>query len=94
MEDATLFLVVLAVDDAARRRRLRRILATFGQAVNDDAYEVPATPRGMVRLQRALEPELVEGDTVRIYPVCARCRDRAVSHGTDGFATVPLAWIF
>jgi len=94
VDDATLFVVVLAVDDAARRRRARRVLATFGEAVGDDVFEVPATPRGMARVQRALEPELAEGDRVRIYPVCARCRDRAVAHGTDGFASVPVAWVF
>ena len=80
-ETDTLYVVVLDVKDSSRRRRARRILASFGQGVNANVFEIPGTQRLLGVVTAALGPELREEDEVRVYPVCAKCRERVVLWG-------------
>ena len=44
-EADTLYVVVLDVKDSDRRRRARRILASFGQGVTANVFEIAGTRR-------------------------------------------------
>jgi CRISPR-associated endonuclease Cas2 len=90
----SLYLVVLDVRDASRRRRARDTLRYLGTAVARDVYEIPATTPEMARLVSDLDKLLEAGDRVRVYPVCARCRSRAKRFGHTDFSEIPDAYIF
>jgi CRISPR/Cas system-associated endoribonuclease Cas2 len=94
MSDVALYLVVIAVGDAPRRARVRRLLASYGNPVNSDAYEVATNARGMRALQVALGPDLRSEDTVRIYPVCGHCRQGVTIHGPGELASLPVAYVY
>lgn len=94
MDPVGLYLVALDIRDAPRRTRIRRVLAGFGQAVNKDTFEVATNQRGVRALQTALAPDLREGDTVRIYPVCKRCRLGVALHGPGELASLPTAYVY
>ena len=94
MEDESLFVVCIRIEDSARRRRIRRALRYFGTATNADVWEVTTTGAGLAALQRALESDLAAGDEVRIYPVCARCRSRAQIRGAAEIGGRRAAYVF
>lgn len=94
MDDQTLFIVALSIPNAKRRRRMRDVMRYFGDEILPGLFEVPGSTKELNRLQAALTMDLAQGDEVRIYPICARCRSRARLFGTDSFATIPVAYIF
>jgi len=94
MEPETFHVVTLSIADPDRRRRVRRILRHFGEAVTLDAFEVPQGGPALRSLRAAIAPELAPGDDVRIYPVCARCRAGVLIYGDGDIARLDVAWIF
>ncbi len=94
MSALSLYLVVISVDDSPRRARARRLLASYGNPVNPDAYEVATNARGIRALQVALAPDLRPEDTVRIYPVCGNCRQGVTIHGPGELASLPVAYVY
>lgn len=90
----TLYVVAFRIADARRRRRVQRILQSFGEQVAPGAFEVPTSPAGMRTLERALAPELQPADNLRVYPVCARCRAEARMWGEGQLAGLSSALIY
>jgi CRISPR-associated endonuclease Cas2 len=93
-ERTTLYVVVYDVQDAKRRSRVRRIVASFGVEVGPHAFEVPTSPAGVRALERALSQELLPEDNARLYPVCSRCRAEARIWGDGDLAGLSHALIF
>jgi hypothetical protein len=94
MSAVSLYLVVISIEDAPRRGRARRLLASYGNPVNADAYEIATNARGIRALQVALGPDLQLDDTVRIYPVCGHCRQGVTIHGPGELASLPVAYVY
>lgn len=93
-EDGTrLWVVVVRVADGKRRRRVDEVLRFAGERLRVGAYEVAATGAGMRRLEERVGECLGEGDLVRIYPVCARCRQGVRMWGEGDLAALPVAWV-
>ncbi len=92
--DQRLWVIVAEIQEASRRRRVDEVLRAAGQRTRVGAYEVATSARGMQRLERALSVDLRDGDILRIYPICGRCRERVRLHGPGELAEEPLAWIF
>ena len=90
----TLFVIVAHLASGPHTRRVRRTLRSHATELNPNAYEFAGTSAELHALQGHLAMDLTSNDTVRIYPVCARCRVRARAFGTTNFATVPTAYIF
>lgn len=94
MAEQTLYVVVIEVQDERRRGMARATLDALGERVATNTWELPTTPSGLQRGLAALALDLRPGDSVRVYPVCARCRERAVLYGDVELARLPDAWIF
>jgi len=90
-DDVALHLVSVSVRDPVRRSRIRRILRPFGEAVGRDLWEVVLGVSAEGAMRAALLPELEEGDDVRIYTICARCRSRALVFGDREVGGDPAA---
>jgi CRISPR-associated endonuclease Cas2 len=90
----TLYVVAFHVRDTKRKARVRRVLASFGFEVGPAVFEVPTSTAGARALERAITPELEPGDTVRIYPVCSRCRSEARLWGEGELAGLSPVIIF
>jgi CRISPR-associated endonuclease Cas2 len=90
----SLYVVIFDVRDAVQRSRVRRIIASFGFEVAPGAFEVPTSATGASALERAITPELQAGDSVRIYPVCSRCRGEARLWGEGELAGLSPALIY
>jgi CRISPR-associated endonuclease Cas2 len=93
-ERTSLYVVVYSVKEAARRSRVRRMLASFGVEVGPGAFEVPTSAAGARALERALTQELQPEDGVRMYPVCGRCRAEARVWGEGELAGLSPVIIF
>lgn len=90
----SLYVVVYRIADTTRRTRIRRIVASFGQEVAPHVHEVPTSPSGIRVLERCLSYELQPEDSLRIYPVCARCRGETRVWGDVELAGLTPALIF
>lgn len=78
--------VVVAYDVVKNRRRarLRRALLALVPSVQKSVFEGPLPPTGLPELQKAIRRTIDHArDTVRIYRLCAACRDRTLLHGTS-----------
>lgn len=94
MADSGLYVVVLEVAEPRRRALARATLDVLGSRVANNTWELPTAPAGLRRAMAALSVDLREGDAVRVYPVCKRCREQAVLFGDVTLASLPDAWIF
>lgn len=94
MSDIGLYVVVLDILEPRRRALARATMDALGVRVATNTWEVPTTSGGLQRGLKALAIDLREGDSVRVYPVCKRCRERALLYGDVELATLPDAWIF
>lgn len=89
-----LYLVVLRLTDSGRMARAHDTLRALGERIRTGVYEVACTPTTLSHLERALGTVLMEGDVVRIYPICRNCRRSVRLYGEGDLAHLPLAWIF
>ena len=89
-----LHVVVVQIRDRNRARRVEDMLRFVGERVRSGVFEVVGTPERMSRLEREIGSLVGPQDTVRIYPLCGRCRPRVRLFGDGDVAQVPIAWIF
>lgn len=89
----TLFVVVVKLRDARRRKQVYELLAFAGQHVGVGTYEVATTAGGVRRLLSALGQHLEPEDKVRCYPVCKKCRHGVKMHGGGRLATLPVCFV-
>ena len=88
-------LVVVAYDitDEARRRRVARELAGWGFRVQKSVFEVWLSPGELPKLLRAIERLVEPEDSVIVYPIGRRERERRVSLGSARLTEPPDIWI-
>lgn len=91
--DPTLYVVVTRVAERRNARQIDTLLRFAGERLRPGVFEVACTPAELQRLERALGAWVEDGDLVRIYPICARCRGRARLFGEGELAHLPVAWV-
>jgi CRISPR-associated protein Cas2 len=70
------------ITDDRRRLEVARALKDFGQRVQKSVFEASLDPQDLQRLKSRLERILLlEEDSLRIYPLCASCRERVLVLG-------------
>lgn len=94
MAEVTMYVIAINYHDRRVHRRVRERLRFYGDEVVPGMFEVFLEPRLMAKLRKALQVDAQDGDLVRIYPVCERCRHRATALGQDPFAEPPTVLIF
>jgi len=94
IETAGLFVVVIVIRNSKRRAPIVDTLRFCGTPIGPNVFEVAATAREMRRVEMDIGQHLEEGDVVRIYPVCKRCRSHTRLFGSGELAAVPAAYIF
>jgi CRISPR-associated protein Cas2 len=91
----TLFLISYDISPDKRRNALAKLLEGHGSRVQYSVFECDLTPTQWVqlrgRLERILRP--AEGDSVRIYRLCAACRQSIEILGTGAVETTPDVYI-
>jgi len=89
-----LFLVVLKLTNSARMAQVHDVMRAVGERIRTGVYEVACTATTLSHLEREVGAFLMEGDVVRIYPICRTCRRSVRLYGEGDLTHLPLAWIF
>lgn len=78
-----------------RRNRVARLLEGFGSRVQYSVFECDLTTQQYTHLEHRLKNMLrpIEGDTVRIYRLCAGCIKMITLVGTGEIETTPDVYI-
>ena len=82
------WLVSYDVADDRRRRRVAALLKTCGRPLQWSVFACEnLSPRKLVQLRQALVAEIdSQQDSIRWYPLCARCRIRLICLGYGDMA--------
>jgi CRISPR-associated protein Cas2 len=87
------YLLSYDIADDARRERLSRLLESRGQRVQWSVFEVISTEEGISALlaEASESSEIFDADedSLRCYPLCARCRERVDVRGNGRPLTRP-----
>lgn len=80
-----LYLICYDIVKARNRRRLANVLLDHGTRVQKSAFECDLATEARLRVlvasaRRCLDPQT---DTLRIYRVCASCREEALALGLN-----------
>jgi CRISPR-associated protein Cas2 len=79
----TLAIIAYDISNDKRRAKLHKLLCGYGQWTQYSLFECYLTDKDWVRLRHDLDSlGLVAEDTVRIYPLCARCADKVETRGS------------
>jgi CRISPR-associated protein Cas2 len=77
-----LYAVAYDIVDDACRTRVAQVLEGYGNRVQWSVFECLLDPAQLAELRARLLSEIdSQEDSVRFYPLCARCRQRVVWHG-------------
>ena len=69
-----------------RRNQIARLLEGYGIRVQYSVFEVEIAPEKLPQLVEELEKLINEKeDSIRVYPLCAACAQRAFHLGIDAF---------
>ena len=78
----SLYLVTYDLPNDRRRLRLSRLLEGYGERVQYSVFEVWLNEGQLGKLLARIGRAIVaEEDSVRIYPLCAACRERRLLLG-------------
>ena len=73
-KNAALYIVAYDLPNDRRRTKLHKMLKGFGQWTQFSLFECWLTDTQLAKLHGRLERMIkVDEDSVRIYPLCARC---------------------
>ena len=70
------YLISYDIPDNKRRLRIAHLLEGYGERVQYSVFEVWVTEAQLGKLRPQLAREVKEDGNVRIYALCAACRDR------------------
>lgn len=71
-----LFSVCYDITDNKRRLKVAKVLADYGKRVQYSVFEADLDVKQMEQLKKRVEKKILsEEDSVRIYPICASCRE-------------------
>jgi CRISPR-associated protein Cas2 len=72
-----LHLVAYDITSSRRRRKVARLLSTYGDRVNLSVFECELDADALETLILRLRALIARRDHVRIYPLCRACHGRA-----------------
>ena len=76
------------------RNRVSNYLLRYGHRVQYSVFEIAVRkPVQLEKLQRKIEAELEEGDKIRYYCLCERCRKASQDKLEEGITTFPAVVI-
>lgn len=89
-------LIVYQVKEDRLRRRLRKILLSYGNPVQNSVFECRLSTVQLKELLKNIDnikEEFMESDSLRIYNVCKNCISKTVIIGNKPIITDPLCYI-
>ncbi|GHT28363.1 CRISPR-associated endoribonuclease Cas2 3 [Planctomycetales bacterium] len=70
------------ITDNKRRRHINKILLDYGQRVQYSVFEMDISEKLASEMKDRLAAEIDSGtDSIRIYPLCNRCKERVLILG-------------
>jgi CRISPR-associated protein Cas2 len=82
------YLVSYDIADDKRRLKVAHLLEGYGERVQYSVFELWAGDEAMAKLRERLAALVEEEGSVRVYHLCALCRDRRAVVG-EGAPTAP-----
>lgn len=70
------YLISYDIPNDRHRLRIAHLLEGYGERVQYSVFEVWLTEKQLAHIKKALAREVEEGGSVRIYFLCASCRDQ------------------
>lgn len=92
-EPYQLWIVVDSVSDRDRRRRVREVLRFNGWQVRSGVIEIVTTDTRMEAILQEIACILDPEDELRVYRVCAHCRESSVVFGDGHLSGPPVALV-
>ena len=90
MQQAEFYVIVYDIIDDGRRAKVAKTLEQIGERVQHSVFEAWLTQDELLRLLRRLERRVeAEEDSVRIYYLCASCREKRRDIGQAVIAPPP-----
>ena len=76
MKETTCYIVAYDISDDRRRTRIHKVLSGFGSWTQYSLFECFLSKKELILLKAKLARHLNEAqDSVRFYPLCAKCVD-------------------
>ena len=83
MSGSTLYIIAYDIPDNKRRTKVHKILSGFGDWTQYSLFECFLDGRELVKLRARLDSVLEPSeDSVRLYPLCAGCKERVETVGS------------
>lgn len=88
------YLVCFDITDDKIRNRVGKLLQAHGDRVQKSVFEIVVKrPEELEVLRRKIRPLLEAGDDVRLYRLCAECRDQSQDADGGAIARFPAALV-
>jgi CRISPR-associated protein Cas2 len=82
--ECTLFVVAYDIPNDRRRTRVHKTLCGFGEWTQYSLFECYLSDKELLLLRAKLDRLLnAEEDSVRLYPLCAGCRPKVITIGSE-----------
>lgn len=82
MKETTCYVIAYDIPDDRRRTRVHKILSGFGNWTQYSLFECFLSKKELILLKAKLAKHLDAGrDSVRFYPLCARCVENVETVG-------------
>lgn len=88
------YLACFDITDDKNRTKLGNKLGAFGNRVQYSVFEISVkTPKEFEQLAEELKQWLEEGDSLRFYHLCQRCREKSQDQSGDRIAYFPAGLV-
>jgi len=79
-----LHIIAYDITEDSPRTKLAKFLLDFGDRIQHSVFEADLEPEDVERILARAETLIEATDSVRIYPLCAECADKARALGREG----------
>lgn len=84
MTDRRLHVISYDIAKDSARTRMAKILLDYGDRVQCSVFEAQLDAKDVERILRRARRLVAEGDSLRIYALCAACSEKVQSLGREG----------
>lgn len=89
-----IYLACFDISDDKIRNRIGKLMEAYGDRVQKSVFEIIVKrPEELEILRDKIRPLLEAGDDVRLYRLCAECRDKSQNVYGDTIAQFPAALV-
>ena len=90
MAAPTFYLLTYDITDDKRRLKIAKIMESVGDRVQHSVFEAYLTPPELEKLLKRVKKVLVQkDDSLRIYQLCASCREKVRTEGQGKVTPAP-----